>query len=104
MRYLRYPMQFLDTTIIIRLLIGDDPKKQAACQTLFEQIDHGAMSVFVPDVVIAECVMPPVDSSVGLGRSGLCDLPVPDLLVPVVRLPACSRHDSRFQIPRAHGT
>ena len=31
---------FIDTDVIIRFLTGDDPQKQAAAITLFEQVEQ----------------------------------------------------------------
>ena len=47
---------FIDTNVIIRLLTGDDPKKQAASATLFEQVEQGMLTVAAPDTVIADAV------------------------------------------------
>ena len=47
---------FIDTNVIIRLLTGDDPEKQAAATTLFEQVEQGTLTVTAPDTVIADAV------------------------------------------------
>jgi predicted nucleic-acid-binding protein len=47
---------FVDTDVIIRLLTGDDPQKQAAAKSLFEQVEQGALTVSAPDTVIADAV------------------------------------------------
>ena len=47
---------FIDTDVIIRLLTGDDPQKQAAAITLFEQVEQGVLAVAAPDTVIADDV------------------------------------------------
>jgi predicted nucleic acid-binding protein len=47
---------FIDTNIIIRFLTGDDPGKQAACAQLFQRVEKGERKVFVPDLILAECV------------------------------------------------
>jgi predicted nucleic acid-binding protein len=50
------PVPFLDTNIIIRFLTRDDPEKFAACRALFAQIERGETSVFLPDVIVGECI------------------------------------------------
>lgn len=50
------PVPFLDTNIIIRLLTQDDPEKFAACKALFERIERGETTVFLPDVIVGECI------------------------------------------------
>lgn len=47
-------LPFVDTDVIIRLLTGDDPVKQAASLALFEQIETGAMAAIAPVTVIAD--------------------------------------------------
>ena len=48
--------RFVDTDVIIRLLTGDDPLKQAAATALFEQVELGQTTVAAPDTVIADAV------------------------------------------------
>ena len=47
---------YIDTDVIIRLLTGDDPKKQARAAALFDQVEKGAIRLAVPVLVIAEVV------------------------------------------------
>src|SRR5690348_8452785 len=74
---------FVDTDVIIRLLTGDDPKRQAASRTLFERVERGELTVAAPDTVIADAVYV-------LSSKRLYHLPrahVSGLLMPLVRLP-----------------
>jgi predicted nucleic acid-binding protein len=74
---------FVDTDVIVRLLAGDDPAKEAASAHLFERIAAGELVVAAPDTVIAEAVF--VLSSPKLYR--LTRAQVGALLIPLVRLP-----------------
>jgi predicted nucleic acid-binding protein len=47
---------FLDTSIIIRHVTGDDPVKQAAAAALFDRLERAELSVAAPDTVIADSV------------------------------------------------
>src|SRR5947207_2993048 len=47
---------FLDTNVIIRFLTQDDPEKFAACKALFERIEQRETTVFLPDVIVGECI------------------------------------------------
>lgn len=47
---------FLDTDVIIRLVTGDDPAKQAAAQRLFERVEQGTLTIAAPVTVIADAV------------------------------------------------
>ncbi len=74
---------FVDTDVIIRLLTGDDPQKQAAAVVLFEQVERGQATVAAPDTVIADAVYV-------LASPRLYHLPraqVSQLLATLVRLP-----------------
>ena len=46
----------VDTSVIIRLVTGDDPEKQEAAAKLFEDVEQNKLSVFAPDTVIADAV------------------------------------------------
>lgn len=73
----------LDTDVLIRLLTGDDPQKQAAAAVLLNQVEAGALTLDAPDTVIADAVYV-------LSSPRLYALPrteVRELLVPLVRLP-----------------
>jgi len=75
--------RFVDTDVIIRLLTGDDPQKQAAATALFEQVELGQATVAAPDTVIADAVYV-------LASPRLYHLPraqVSALLTTLVRLP-----------------
>ena len=74
---------FVDTDVLIRLLTGDDPLKQADSAALFEAVEAGELTVAAPDTVIADAVY--VLSSPRLYR-----VPRPqveELLAPLIRLP-----------------
>ena len=74
---------FIDTDVIIRLLTGDDPEKQAAATALFEQVEQGTLTVTAPDTVIADAVYV-------LSSPRLYHLPrseVRELLMALVHLP-----------------
>ncbi len=74
---------YLDTDVIIRLLTGDDPEKQAAARVLFEQVEQGRLTVTAPQTVIADAVYV-------LHSKRLYNKPkeeVTALLIPLVALP-----------------
>src|SRR5579864_1090527 len=74
---------FLDTNIIIRLLTGDDPAKQAAAAALFEDVEAGKTTVYAPGTVIADAVF--VLASPRLYHVERSQIAA--LLTPLVRLP-----------------
>lgn len=47
-------LPIVDTDVIIRLVTGDDPQKQAASLALFERVESGALTVTAPVTVIAD--------------------------------------------------
>jgi predicted nucleic acid-binding protein len=74
---------FVDTDVVIRLLTGDDPGKQAAAAKLFEQVEAGTLTLAAPDTVIADAVF--VLSSPRLYHRSRPE--VAALLTALVRLP-----------------
>jgi predicted nucleic acid-binding protein len=76
-----YP--YIDTDVIIRLLTGDDQRKQRQAQALFEQVEQGSLIVTAPDTVIADAVY--VLHSKRLYNKSKAE--VSQLLIPLVRLP-----------------
>ena len=47
---------FLDTNIVLRHLLRDDPQFAPACLALFQAIERGEVAVWTSDLVIAEVV------------------------------------------------
>ena len=74
---------FIDTDVLIRLLTGDDPEKQARAAELFEQIEKKKIRVVAPVTVIADAVYV-------LSSKKLYNLPrseIVGVLTPLLRLP-----------------
>ncbi|MDP8922187.1 MAG: PIN domain-containing protein [Chloroflexota bacterium] len=46
----------IDTDVIVRLVTGDDPDKQAAAAQLFQDVEDGTLTVRAPVTVIADAV------------------------------------------------
>lgn len=73
---------FIDTDILIRLLTGDDLKKQAAAVLLFEKVEQKQLVLKAPETVIADCIYV-------LSSPRLYDLErdkIRDILMPLLRL------------------
>jgi predicted nucleic acid-binding protein len=84
--------EFVDTDVVLRLIAGDDPVKQAAAQALFEQVEAGSLTLRAPDTVIADAVFV-------LASTRLYALPrqlVRDKLAYLVSLPAFVVHNRRL--------
>lgn len=47
---------FCDTSVLIRLITGDDTVKQERAIALFERVEQGALTLTAPDTVIADAV------------------------------------------------
>lgn len=73
---------FVDTNVIIRLLTGDDVKKQKDATMLFGKVESGKLVLQAPDTVIADAVY--ALSSPRLYRIDRAN--VQALLTPLVRL------------------
>lgn len=74
---------FVDTDVIIRLLTGDDPQKQAQAALLFTQVETGELVLEAPDTVIADAVYVLASRTLyAMSRAA-----IHELLTPLVRLP-----------------
>ena len=47
---------FVDTDVIIRLLTGDDPRKQERSRDLFKQVERGELTLNATVTMIADCL------------------------------------------------
>jgi predicted nucleic acid-binding protein len=72
----------VDTDIIIRLLTGDDPRKQHQAALLFKRVEAGELILEAPSTVIADAVY--VLASRQLYARSRTE--VQELLTPIVRL------------------
>jgi predicted nucleic acid-binding protein len=85
---------FVDTDVIIRLLTGDDPDKEAEAAALFQAVEAGQVSLLAPDTVIADAVYV-------LSSPRLYNLPrrqIQALLMPLLRLPGFEVRNRRSVI------
>jgi predicted nucleic acid-binding protein len=73
---------FVDTDVIVRLLTGDDPRKQALAMSLFELVEAGKLTLSAPDTVIFDVVYVLASRRLyGLPRDA-----IREVLVPILRL------------------
>lgn len=84
-------ISLIDTDVIIRLLTGDDPEKQARARELFRRVQAGEVTIFAPVTVIADCVY--VLSSPSLYKVPRAQ--VVGLLRPILRLRGFRLQDRR---------
>ncbi len=69
----------VDTDVIVRLVTGDDPAKQAAAAQLFQDVEDGKLTVVAPVTVIADGVFV-------LCSKRLYNLPRPEAAAALARL------------------
>jgi len=82
---------FVDTDVLIRLVTGDDPQKQAEARVLFKKVETGDLTLLARETVIADAVFV-------LSSRQLYHLPreeIRDLLTPILRLPDLKIHCRR---------
>ncbi len=80
--------RFLDTNILLRHLLNDDPIKSPACFALIQAIEQGRLSAWTSHLVIAEAVF--VLSSrrtYNLSRDRVRDLLLPLIGLPGLKIP-----------------
>lgn len=74
---------YVDTDVLIRLLTGDDQKKQEAASNLFEKVEKGELVLSAPDTVIADAVFVLSSSK----HYNLSRIEIRGLLVSLLRYP-----------------
>jgi predicted nucleic acid-binding protein len=82
---------FVDTDVLIRLVTGDGPQKQAEARVLFKKVETGDLTLLARETVIADAVFV-------LSSRQLYHLPreeIRDLLTPILRLPDFKIHCRR---------
>ncbi len=90
---------FLDTNIILRHLLNDDPQKGAACLALFKAIEQGHITVWTTDLVIAEVVFVLSNKrTYALGREAIRDILLPLINLPHIKLPNKRRYQRIFAL------
>ncbi len=47
-------IHLIDTNVILRYLIGDDPEKAARATVLMERVEDGLQNIEIPSIVVAE--------------------------------------------------
>jgi predicted nucleic acid-binding protein len=83
---------FLDTNIILRHLLGDDPQFGPACQALFQAIERGEAAVWTSDLVIAEVVFVLSNKrTYNIDRET-----IRDSLLPIIELPGIKLANKRL--------
>lgn len=79
---------FLDTNILLRHLLNDDPVKSKACFALIAAIEEGEQLAWTTDLVIAEIVFVLSNRKLyNLGREAIRDRLLPLLQLQGLRLP-----------------
>jgi len=81
-------VSFIDANIFLRHLLNDDPVKSPACFALIQSIEHGQVTAWTSELVIAELVW--VLSSrqlYNLPRKRIRSLLLPLILLPHLRVP-----------------
>jgi predicted nucleic acid-binding protein len=84
--------EFVDTDVIIRLITGDDLRKQAAAEALFQRVEERTLSLRAPDTVIADAVFLLASPRLYALAREL----VRDKLAHLVRLPGFLIHNRRL--------
>lgn len=78
----------LDTNIVIRLVTSDDKEKQEKAASLFDQIEKGKITAFIPDVVFAEIVFVLVSKKLYAMPKKI----IQAILIPIINLPNMKFH------------
>jgi predicted nucleic acid-binding protein len=80
--------RFLDTNILLRHLLNDDPIQSPAALTLIQAIEQGRVNAWTSDLVIAEVVFILANKhTFNLSRDAIRDLLLPLINLPGLKLP-----------------
>ena len=81
-------MEFLDTNIILRYLLRDDPTKAERCFALFQQLKRKEISLITSEAVIAEVVYVLVSRNLyNQPRSNIRAFLLPIINLPSLKIP-----------------
>ncbi len=83
---------FLDTNVILRHLLNDDPAKSPACFALIQALEQGRLTAWTSHLVIAEAVFV-------LSSKRTYNLPreqIRDRLLPLIHLPGLKMPQKRL--------
>ena len=90
---------FLDANILLRHLTNDDPLKGRACFALIQAIEHGDVTVWTTELVIAEVVFVLANKrTYGLSRERIRDLLLPLIEIPNLKLPRKRMYRRVFEL------
>ena len=85
---------FLDASVVVRLIAGDDPEKLQASRSLLQEVERGERALALTDITVSEIVYV-------LGSARLYALPREDValaLNTIIRLPGIQMHSKRTMI------
>jgi len=92
-------VRFLDTSILLRHLTGDDPRKAGACYRLLQRVEQGEEVVATSGMVVAEAVFVlQSPRHYGLPRERVRQLIEPLLELRSIRLPNKSLYRRAFEL------
>ena len=77
---------FLDTNIVLRHLLQDDPEQSPKASAMLERVEHGDLSVLTTDIVIFETVFT-LQRTYRASREAICEGVLPILELPGIELP-----------------
>lgn len=90
---------FLDTNILLRHLLNDDPLLAPRCKALIESIERGKQTVWTTDLVIAEVVFVLSNKKTyGVAREGIRDVLLPIISLPGIKLPNKRVYSAAFDL------
>ena len=93
--------RFLDTNILLRHLVPDEPEKALACRALLLRLESGEETVVTSDLVILETVFVLQSRrQYGLSRERICQLLEPLVNLRGLRLPRKSLYSRVFDLYR----
>lgn len=91
------PLPFLDTNVILRHLLGDDPAQSSRATAFLMQVEQGSLRVRITDIVVFETVFT-LQRRYHLAKKDIAAAILPLLQLRSVVLPGKRQYEEIFEL------
>jgi predicted nucleic acid-binding protein len=88
-------ISFLDSTILLHHLLGDEPEQSSRCSAVLQRIEDGTLTVRTADSVIVETVVT-LERGYGIPKQAIAEALQPLIGLPGIKLPKKNRYQAVF--------
>ncbi len=91
------PLPFLDTNVVLRHLLADDPEQSPRATAFLLQVEEGSVRVRTADTVVFEAVFT-LERRYRLAKQRISNALLPLLQLPGIALPGKRQYDEVFSL------